>query len=236
MGGYFGVFCLSSQIAIASQRAFREDLKSLKAWSSRGPFCGVATFRNGCVSASRSFGNASPDPHPRRVTPLTMHQPALPLCRCRRLREFKGVAQTGKMSSQARMAMVCACYHSHVHAIHGRKRRLSDGFGRPITHSLVGAHGLSRAPTPRMGPSRPPHTSSYHGRAHAFIRHHHGLTGRLLSHHLQAQGFVFRCPSLLPLVQPEGQGATRQPPHARRSGSLSPRRGLSLLRTPGGGS
>ena len=33
-----------------------------------------------------------------------------------------------------------------------------------------------------------------------------------------------------------GQGATRQPPDARMSGSHSLRRGLSLMRTPGGGS
>ena len=32
-----------------------------------------------------------------------------------------------------------------------------------------------------------------------------------------------------------GHGATSKPPHTRKSGGLTPRRGLPLLRTPGGG-
>ena len=82
------VFLGFSKGRIASRKSLSRRRKSLKAWSSRGPFCGVATLRKGCVSASRSFGNASPDPHPRRMTPLTMHPPALPSCRCRRVREL----------------------------------------------------------------------------------------------------------------------------------------------------
>ena len=87
-----------------------------------------------------------------------------------------------------------------------------------------------------MGPSRPTRTCSYHGRPHVFIRHHHGRAGHLLFRHLQAQDLVFRCAALLPLVQSRGPGSSAPaPPHARMSGSLSLRRGLSLMRTPGGG-
>ena len=93
MGGYF--WGQQGSHRVSKERLSRR-LKSLKAWSSPGPFCGVATLRKGCVSASRSFGNASPDPHPRRMTPLTMHPPALPSCRCRRVRELSALRRSAR--------------------------------------------------------------------------------------------------------------------------------------------
>ena len=40
----------SSKSCQESHSPLQEVFKSLKAWSSRGPFCGVATLRKGCVS------------------------------------------------------------------------------------------------------------------------------------------------------------------------------------------
>ena len=49
---------------VALQEGF-SSLKRLRAWSSRGPFCGVATLRTWAVSASRRTFTAYPQSSPR---------------------------------------------------------------------------------------------------------------------------------------------------------------------------
>ena len=76
--------------------------------------------------------------------------------------------------------------------------------------SLTQGRAPARATPSGMGPSRPTHTCSNHGRSHPFIRHHHGRAEHLLSRHLQAQDLVFRCP-------PPCARASRQLTHHQRA-------------------